>query len=139
VDIGQRPVDGPDDVGQGDVLGRPGEPVAAFSAALAAEQVRSFQVGQDPEEELERDVLCLGDGVGLDRFLGRLRGQLHHRPNGVVDLYRDPHAHQSVAVRGAAGAQDADDSEKVGDSAVVPPAGISAGPAADAGGGAPAV
>jgi hypothetical protein len=43
------------------------------------------QVGEDVLEELERDLLGLGDPVALDRArLGR--GQLDRRPDGVVGL-----------------------------------------------------
>jgi hypothetical protein len=43
------------------------------------------QVGEDVLEELERDLLGLGDPVALDRP-GPGRGQLDRRPDGVVRL-----------------------------------------------------
>jgi hypothetical protein len=43
------------------------------------------QVGQDVLEELERDLLGLGDPLALDRP-GLGRGQLDGRPDGVVRL-----------------------------------------------------
>ena len=51
-DAGQRALDGADDVGERDLLGRLGEPVAALGAALAAHEPRVAQVGEDVLEEL---------------------------------------------------------------------------------------
>ena len=53
-DAGQRALDGADDVGEGDLLGRLGEPVAAVGAALGADEPGVAEVGEDVLEELVR-------------------------------------------------------------------------------------
>ena len=68
------------------------EPVAALGAALALHEPGVLEVEQDVLEELERDLLRLGDPVALDRPVARRRRELGARAHGVVDLRRDPHA-----------------------------------------------
>jgi hypothetical protein len=64
-------VDGPDNVGQGDLGRGPGEPEAAVGTALAAHDVAASQMRQDRLEELARDILrqgkLLGSGVAVLR------------------------------------------------------------------------
>ncbi len=68
VDVGERALDRPDHVRDGDVLGRAGEPVAALVPRLARHQARVLELEQDVLEELQRDVLCLGELLALDRL-----------------------------------------------------------------------
>src|ERR1017187_3829369 len=63
-DPDQLAVDGPDDVGERDVLGRPGQPETALRAPLAAYQACPAQLGKDRFEELARDLLCPGQLLG---------------------------------------------------------------------------
>jgi hypothetical protein len=54
---GERTLDGSDDVGDRDLPGLLGQPVAAVVAALAADHARDAQLQQDVLEEVERDPL----------------------------------------------------------------------------------
>jgi hypothetical protein len=90
-DVGQRPVHHPDDVGDGDLVGRAGQPVAALGAPLALHDAGVAQLGEDVLQELQRDALRLGDPVALDRPVAG-RGQLDRRPHRVVRLRRHVHA-----------------------------------------------
>ena len=74
VDVGERALDRPDHVGDGDLVGLAGEPVAAAGAATAFTRPRVLQVEQDVLEELERDLLRLGQPLALDGLaVGRAR------------------------------------------------------------------
>ena len=69
----QRPVDGAQDVGEGDVLGWPGQPVATFGAPLALHQAALAQLQQDVLQEPGRDVLGrghVGHGEGAAAGVG---------------------------------------------------------------------
>ena len=72
-DAGQRALDGADDVGERDVLGRLGEPVAAVGAALGADEPGVAEVGEDVLEELVGDRLGGRQRVALDRARRRRR------------------------------------------------------------------
>src|SRR5947199_6622857 len=98
VNVGEGAVDDADDVGQRDLFGRTHEGVATLGAPLTAHEVGPLEVVEDAEEELEGDVLGLGDLLGLDRLPLGLRGQLGHGPHGVVDLGRDPHGSGALRV-----------------------------------------
>jgi hypothetical protein len=54
-------LDRADDLRDGDLAGRAREPVAALDAALAADDAREAQVGEDVLEELQGDLLRLRD------------------------------------------------------------------------------
>ena len=69
---------------------RPREPVAAVRPALALDEPAVAQLEQDVLEELERDVLRLGDPLALGRPLARSR-ELERRAQRVVHLCGDPH------------------------------------------------
>ena len=66
VDRDQRAVDGADDVGDGDRLGRAREAPAAGLSALGDHDVGATQVGQDRLQEAVRDVLGLPELFGTD-------------------------------------------------------------------------
>src|SRR6266487_2515080 len=61
VDVGERTLDGADYVGDRHLLRRPREPVAAAGAAAGADQAGVLELEQDVLEELEGDVLRVGD------------------------------------------------------------------------------
>ena len=63
--------------------GRLGEPVAAAGAAAGADEAGVLELEQDVLEELERDVLGLGELLALDRLVAG-RGQLDGGAHGVV-------------------------------------------------------
>src|SRR5579862_1424695 len=86
-----RPLELADHVGDRDLLGRPREPVAALRAALARHEPTAPQLGEDALEELRRDLLRRGELLGRGQAVG-MGGELHHRPERVVDSGRDPHA-----------------------------------------------
>ena len=71
LDVGDRALDGADDLGDRHLVGGPGEPVAALGAAAGADDAVVLELEQDVLEELEGDVLGLGKALALDRrFLG---------------------------------------------------------------------
>ena len=90
-DAGQRALDGADDVGERHVVRLLGQPVAALGAALAADDARLPQVGEDVLEELLRDVLRRRELRALDGAAAG-GGELGRRADGVVDLGGDAHA-----------------------------------------------
>ena len=49
-------------------LGSPGQPVAAAGAAAGPDQARVLELEQDVLEELQRDLLRLGQALALDRL-----------------------------------------------------------------------
>src|SRR3954454_3583503 len=69
VNVREGALDGADDVGDGDFVGRFGEPVAAASAPARLHQACMLELEQDVLHEVERDVLRLGDALALDRVL----------------------------------------------------------------------
>ena len=68
VDVGERPLDRADHVGDRDLGGVAGEPVAALGAAPRLDQARVLELEQDVLEELQRDPLGLGQPLALDRL-----------------------------------------------------------------------
>jgi len=91
LDVGEGALYGPDHVGEGDRLRRAGEPVAAPGASPGAHKPSVLELQQDVLEELERDVLCLGQLLALDGLLvGRSR-QLERGPDRVVGFGGDSH------------------------------------------------
>ena len=85
LDVGDRALDGADDVGDRHLVGRPGQPVAALGAAAGADDAVVLELEQDVLEELQGDVLGLGQALALDRALVG-GGQLGGGPHGVVGL-----------------------------------------------------
>ena len=69
-----------------------GQPVAALGAAAGADEAGVLELEQDVLEELQRDVLRLGEPLALDGALLAGGGQLGRRPHGVVGLGGNPHA-----------------------------------------------
>ena len=100
---GQRAVDAAQHVGDADLGGRPGQLVAALTAAAAVDQSIGTQIGQDVDQKLRRDALRLGQVVGLDQRALVGRGQLDHRPDRVLRLGRHPHAANSALTSRTAG------------------------------------
>ena len=87
-----RTVDGGDDLGQADLLGRAGEHVAAPDPALGAHQPGALEREQDLLEVGLGEPGALGDvahrrGPGL---VG-VQGERQQRPAGVVAPGRHPH------------------------------------------------
>ena len=64
----QRPLDRADDVREDDLVGRLRQPVAALRAAPAGDDPDVLELAEDVLEELERDLLRLGDRLALDRL-----------------------------------------------------------------------
>ena len=88
-DLRQRAVQGPDHLGQADLLGSSGEPVAALGAALAGHHPRSTQVRQDGSQEPRRDPLLGGQRLRRGRRAGG--GQDQEGPDSVIDLGGNVH------------------------------------------------
>lgn len=63
------PVDDPDDFPDRDGLGRSTEKIAAFFAASAVDQLVPSQLQQNQVEKFLRDVLLLGNLVGLQQLV----------------------------------------------------------------------
>ena len=69
----------------GHLVGRLGQPVAALGAAAGADDALVLELEQDVLEELQGDVLGVGEALALDRaLLGG--GQLGGCPHRVVGL-----------------------------------------------------
>ena len=84
LDEGQRTVDGPGDVGHGDLVGRAAEAVAAGGAPLADDEALPPELEQDALEVAAGDVLGVGQLVA-GHPPGVAAGQLEQGPHGVVD------------------------------------------------------
>ena len=80
-DARDRPLDDADHVGDGDLRGRPREPVAAVGAPLARDEAAVAEVAEDVLEELVRDRLGGGQPLTLD-LLRSDRRQLDRWPAG---------------------------------------------------------
>ena len=86
LDVGDRALDRAHDVGDRHLVGGPGQPVAALGAAAGADDAGVLQLQQDVLEELQRDVLSIGEPLALDRALARPpparpRPARHSRPS----------------------------------------------------------
>ena len=86
LDVRDRALDRADDVGDGHLGGRAGEPVAAFGAAAGAHQSLVLQLQQDVLEELEGDVLGGREALSLDGFPFAGGGKLDGGADGVIGL-----------------------------------------------------
>src|SRR5919204_1402010 len=91
LDVGQRALDGPDHVRQGDLLGGGPPPIAAAGAALRPHPAGVLELEQDVLEELQRDALRLRQLLALHRLLVRGCGELERGAHGIVRFGRDPH------------------------------------------------
>ena len=89
-DLGERSVHGPEDVGEGDLVGRAAEHEAAVGAPLAPDDAVPAELAHDVAQEVDRDVLGGGQLVRLDRPVPG-DGQLGEGADGVVDLRGDTH------------------------------------------------
>ena len=90
-------------VGDRHLVGRPGQPVAALGAAPGADDAVVLELEQDVLEELQGDVLGLGQALALDRALLAGGGQLGSGPHRVVGLRGNSHvASKSVGGRASA-------------------------------------
>ena len=78
--VRERAVDGANHVGDRDLCRRPGEPVAALCAALAADEAVVPKVAEDVLEELERDLLRLRDPLAFDRPVVACCRELYDNP-----------------------------------------------------------
>ncbi len=91
---GERAVERPDDIGDGDAVGGTGEQPPAIATADAADELTVAQLTQDVEEEARGHVVAFReDGAGdrPSRLLLLLLGDRGHHAYAVVDLVRDPH------------------------------------------------
>src|SRR5215208_1018338 len=84
-------LDRANDVGDGDVVRRAGEPVAPPCAALGPHHAGVLEIEQDVLQELERNALRLREVLALDGLAVRGGGQLEGGAHGVVGLCGDPH------------------------------------------------
>src|SRR3954451_17260829 len=66
LDVRERSLDRPDHARERDLLGRLREPVAPARAATCPNEAGVLELEQDVLEELERDVLSLGELLALD-------------------------------------------------------------------------
>ena len=69
----------------------PGQPVAALGAAAGADDAVVLELEQDVLEELQRDVLGLGQALALDRASSAGGGKLGSGPHRVVGLRGNSH------------------------------------------------
>ncbi len=81
--MGDRPLDRADDVGDRHLLSGLGEPVATLGAAAGADDSVVLQLEEDVLEELQRDVLRVGQSLALDGLVAG-RGKLGGGADGVV-------------------------------------------------------
>ena len=88
-DVRERALDGPDDLGERDLVGRAGQPVAALRAALARDEPVVAELQEDVLQELQRDRLRLRDALALDRPRVGAR-QFGRGAERVIDLGGDP-------------------------------------------------
>jgi len=79
-----------DDFGNRDLRRGACELVPALGAALARDQAAAAELREDALEELRWDLLGGCELFGR-REAGRRGRELGHRPQGVIDLRRDPH------------------------------------------------
>ena len=91
LNVGERPLDRPDHIGDRDLLRLLGEPVATARPAPGPHQPRVLELEQDVLEELQRDLLRFGEPLALDGLLVGRGGQLQRGPNRVVGFGGDPH------------------------------------------------
>src|SRR4029077_1713759 len=93
-------VEGLDDLEHGDLIGRAGERVAPFHAAVAGQQRRPAQGREELLEELLWDATTLGQLLDRHRPIARA-SELGHRDDGVARLGGDGnHKVLSTARRG---------------------------------------
>src|ERR1019366_4328145 len=88
--LGQRSVEGPDDVGHRDVGGRARQTVATVGTTLAQQEAGTPHVVEDALEELGRERLRLRQRLGRHRAPVGV-GQGAEGPHGIVDLGGDVH------------------------------------------------
>ena len=96
----ERTLDGADDVGDGQLGRRLGEPEAALGAAVAAHDPSVPELAEDVLQEVERDALRVRDPLGLDRLLVGGSRQFDGGPYRVVGFGRDSHSRQCYTAVG---------------------------------------
>ena len=96
----ERALDGADDVRDGQLGRRFGEPEAALGAAVAAHDAGVPELAEDVLQEVERDALGRRDPLGLDRLLVGGSREFDGCPHGIVGFGRDSHG-ASVTRRSA--------------------------------------
>ena len=97
VHICERSVDGSNHVGDADVGGGFGQPVATIVTALARHQTRSAEISKQSFYIAKRDALAFRDHVALEALFGGENGQFEYGPNGVIDC--SGHAHGWILAR----------------------------------------
>ena len=85
-DVGQRPVDGADDVGQRDLVGRSCQQVAAVDTAAAFDNAGVAQVAENVLEEAQGDALRGRDRLPLYGVVTVEGGELDGGSKRVVGL-----------------------------------------------------
>ena len=85
-DGGEGALDGAEDVGDRDLVGGAGEPIAAGGAAAAVDEAGAAQLVEDVFEEAGGDFLGRGDRLALAALAVLGASQLDGRPHRVVDL-----------------------------------------------------
>lgn len=89
--VRERAVDRADDVGEGDLPGRTGQPVPPYGTPLAAHQTGAAQLGEDVLKEFS------GNGLGARELFGRHRtatggSEFGRGAQRVIDSGRKAHA-----------------------------------------------
>ena len=91
VDGRQGPVHDPDDLGDGNRFGRPGQSVSALGPLAAAQIAGPLELQQDLLEKPFGDVLSGRNVADVLGVVGEAQGQLEHGPAGVFASRRQPH------------------------------------------------
>src|SRR5262249_19770132 len=87
----QGPVEGADDVSEGDLRRRLEEGIAALGSSSALDQARMLQTQEDVLEKDHRNVLAISDLLPRGRT-AVVPGELDQRPEAVFAFLRELHA-----------------------------------------------
>src|ERR1044071_945924 len=91
--IEHLPVNGPQDVAEGDTRRRPGQQITAFLSALALDDMLGLHFNQNLDQVIGGHTLLARQFFHAARAaVGPVAGQTKHRAGGVVALYRKLHA-----------------------------------------------
>jgi hypothetical protein len=91
-DGGERAFDVADDFGEGDLIGRAAEAVAAGDSAFAFEDAGGFEVVEDLFEESFGNVLGGGNGLDADDGVAVVQAQNDERSKRIMPSLRKLHA-----------------------------------------------